>query len=197
LPVAGTRPFFVGSGMHIRIDSNGNPFLIQGKDEGFVDLTFRIIDLDITGPHYRFHLSASHNKQNVGMNVVMVKGIQSGLDSNMHIVKEHVYRPGVRFLRSGLESDRLVPAIAELYGLVAPRSMVAEETFTAIALHQGHIDMETQPVKLKLFGRDGEPFDQQAYNESFFNVDLTNGFVFWNEKDPGYRKPLLRALGAD
>ena len=56
--------------------------------------------------------------------------------------------------------------------------------------------MRMTSVKLKIFGKDGEPFDEAAYYESFFNVDLPNRFVFWNEKDPEYRKPLLRALSA-
>src|SRR5262245_702794 len=131
------------------------------------------------------------------MGVVLVKGIKSGFNSKMNLVKEHVYRMGVRFLRSGTESDRLISAISKLYGSKAsPKRMVDEETFTAIALHQGDLDMKRDPVKLKLFGKDCEPFDQDAYYESFFNLDLANGFVYWNEKDPEYRKPLLRALTA-
>ena len=75
--------------------------------------------------------------------------------------------------------------------------MVDEETFTAIALHQGRIDMDNEPIKLKIFGKDGEPFDEDAYYESFFNVDLPNGLANWNEKDPDYRVPLLQALSSD
>lgn len=74
------------------------------------------------------------------------------------------------------------------------RQMKLEETFTAIALHQGSIDMEREPVKIKIFGHDGEPIDEDVYNESFFNLDLKGGFVFWNEKDPGYRETLIRGL---
>ncbi len=115
----------------------------------------------------------------------------------MGLVKESVYRRGVRFLRSGTESDRLISAISELYGSrELPRKMVDEETFTAIALHQGQLDMENEPVRLKIFGKDGEPFDENAYYESFFNVDIPNGFVNWNEKDPDYRKALLEALSS-
>lgn len=72
--------------------------------------------------------------------------------------------------------------------------MRLEETFTAIALHQEPLEMEQQLVKIKIFGRDGDPFDEQAYYESFFNLDLKEGFVFWNEKDPDYRKPLIQGL---
>jgi hypothetical protein len=183
--------------MDIQIARDGNPILDQHSEEGFVDLTFRVSALSDDGEYYRFHLTASHEKRVVGIDVVLVKGIQAGFNGRMNLVKKHVYRQGVCFLRSGPESDRLVSAIGELYGAKSsPKRMVNQETFTAIALHQGRLDMESEPVKLKIFGKDGEPFDQDAYYESFFNVDLPNGLVFWNEKDPDYRKPLLRALSA-
>ncbi len=184
--------------MEISIDSQGNPILDQFSEEGFVDLTFRLTDLTDDGQHYRFHLAASYLDQLVGMNVVVVKGIQGGFDARMELVKDNVYQQGVRFLRSGPESDRLISAISELYGSDKPtKGMIEEETFTAIALHQGACDMDSEPVKLKIFGRDGEPFDEEEYYESFFNLDLPSGFVFWNEKDPDYRNALLQALSVD
>jgi hypothetical protein len=183
--------------MDIVTDNEGNPILDQLGEEGFVDLTFRVSDLSDDGQHYRFHLTASYKKRTVGMNVVLVKNIQGGFDAKMELVRKHVYRLGVRFRRSGAESDRLILAISDLYGISSSvKKMVNEETFTAIALHQGELDMESEPVKLKIFGQDGEPFDEDAYYESFFNVDLPNGFVFWNEKDLEYRRALLRALTA-
>jgi hypothetical protein len=129
------------------------------------------------------------------MGVVIVKNIQGGFDSEMNLKKANVYRRGVVFYRTGPESDRLITALATLYGKEKRvRRMTAEETFTAIALHQGALLMEREPVKIKIFGRDGEPFNQDAYYESFFNLDLKNRLVFWNEKDQEYREPLIRAL---
>ena len=72
--------------------------------------------------------------------------------------------------------------------------MVETETFTAIALHAGPIDMTKEAIKLKLFGRDAATDSEDDYYESFFNLDLKNKLVFWNEKDQDYRKPLLRGL---
>lgn len=72
--------------------------------------------------------------------------------------------------------------------------MVQSESYTAIALHRGPIDMTKQPVKLKLFGRDGPTDSEDDYYESFFNLLLEDGFVFWNEKDQEYRAPLLNGL---
>ena len=115
----------------------------------------------------------------------------------MDLIKDHVYRMGVRFLRSGIESDRLISTIGKLYDADdTPKKMVSEESFTAIALHQGELDFENECVMLKLFGKDGEPFNEGAYYESFFNIDLPNRIVYWNEKDSDYRQPLLAALAA-
>lgn len=183
--------------MEIATDQFGNPILEQFSEEGFVDLTFRISELFDDGDSYHFHLIASYNQEIVGMSVSVKMNIQAGFDENMDLIKDHVYRPGVIFQSTGLESDRLITAISELYGQpAASLQMVDEETFTAIALHQGAIDMDCDPVKIKIFGRDGEPFDEDAYYESFFNLDLYKGYVYWNEKDPDYRQQLLQGLTA-
>ena len=116
----------------------------------------------------------------------------------MNLVKEHVYRLGACFTRSGEDSDRLISVIASLYkSKCRPQRMIDKETFTVIALHQGELDMGSQCIKLKLFGRDGEPFEEESYYESFFNIDLANKVVFWNEKDLDYREPLIRGLVAE
>lgn len=160
-------------------------------------MTFRIDDLADDGRHYRFRLLASHERKTVGMDAAIVKGIGSGFDSKMHLVGKHIYREGLKLMRCGPESDRLVAALAELYkSRRRPKRMVEEEPFTAIALHQGKLDWDRDAVKPKIFGKDAEPVDEKVYYESFFNVDFANGFVFWNEKDPDYRKPLLKALSA-
>jgi hypothetical protein len=176
-------------------DSYGNPVLDQYSEEGFIDCVLRIINRSETPDHYRLRLQATYADQVVGMNVVIVKNIQGGFDSEMNLKKANVYQRGVVFYRTGPESDRLLGALAALYGQEKQvLRMTAEESFTAIALHQGALDMEREPVKVKIFGRDGEPFDQDAYYESYFNLDLKHGLVFWNEKDQEYRKPLIRAL---
>jgi hypothetical protein len=184
--------------MNLQLGTDGNPVIDQLSEEGFVDLTLQIHQLVDDGTHYRFHLAASHNNSEVGLDVILVKGIKSGFDANMELIKSRVYRQGVRFIRSGIESDRLISAIGIMYGAdPLPEKMAPQESFTAIALHQGDLDFENEYVKLKLFGKDNDPIDEEAYYESFFNVDLANRMVYWNEKDPDYRQPLIRALAAE
>lgn len=176
-------------------DSNGLPILEQFGEEGFVDCVLRIVSLTEIQSHYVMTLRASHQGEPVGLEVKVVKGIQSGLDADAKLIQQHVYRKGVVFRSIGKESDRLLRLLAALYGLEDLEGrMVQSESFTAIALHQGDIDLRSQPVKLKLFGRDEDPASTEVYNESYFNLDLVGGHVYWNEKDQEYRRPLIRAL---
>lgn len=188
-------PVFAFAATTMKTDHDGFPILNQYSEEGFVDCVLQISDLTETSTLYRFHLAATSNGELVGINVDVVKNIHGGFDSGMNLDKSYVYKRGVTFMRSGPESDRLISTLAGLYGDVRPDlKMIELETFTAIALHQGALDMLEIPIKLKLFGRDSEPFDDDAYYESFFNLDLKNRVVYWNEKDPDYRVPLIRGL---
>lgn len=183
--------------MQLQVDQDGLPLLEQFSEEGFIDCVFAIQKLRRYASHYRFHMAASFKGEPVGVDVRVVQGIKAGLDGNMELIQAHVYYDGVQFLRSGPESDKLIVAIAGLYKLEsAPDRMTCAETFTAIALHQDEIDMDSQAVKIKIFGNDRE-LERVDYYETFFNLDLQNGFVFWNEKDQQYREPLVRSLSAD
>lgn len=179
------------------LDDKGLPVLDQFSEEGFVDCIFRIDGLKTDKDFYYFNLLASYKDKKVGVAVKLVKYVGPGFDGDMKLIKDHVYDCGVCFRSLGQVSDDLITALAELYGQGAGAlRMVPEETFTMIALQQGDTDLERHSVKMKLFGRDSDPFIEDDYYESFFNVDISDGFVSWNEKDPDYRAPLIRALSA-
>lgn len=181
--------------MQLQVDRTGLPLLGQFSEEGFVDCVFAIRNLQSDARFYHFHMAASFEDEVVGVDVRVIRGIKAGFDADMALNKAHVYYDGVLFSRSGHESDRLVAALARMYGLTpAGDQMKDVESFTAIALHQGEIDMAVQAVKIKIFGNDAESDDENDYYESFFNLDLPNRLVFWNEKDQDYREPLIRSL---
>jgi hypothetical protein len=178
-------------------DHAGNPILEQYSEEGFIDCVLKITDLSKSKDFFSFHLSASSDGQALGFDVAVRTDIRHGLDADVKIIREHVSYHGVQFFRSGPASDALIQRLAKLYGLSLPNlTMVSKETYTAIALHKHPFDLHTDPVRLKIFGKDGEPVDEESYNESFFNLDLSQGLVFWNEKDPDYRNALIRGLSA-
>ena len=176
-------------------DTNGLPILDQYSEEGFVDCVFKISELKHDCGLLRFHISASYEGVEVGLDVALMADIRAGFDDEMELNSDHVYAHGVTMSRSGSESDQFLDIISRLYGHdLPPRRMVDEESYTAIALHQGDIDLISDPIKLKLFGQDSEPFNEDLYNESFFNVDLTAGYVYWNEKDSDYRSGFIDSL---
>ena len=180
----------------LRVAENGDPILDQFGEEGFVDCTLRISNLVSSVHEHRFHLAASFHSETVGLDVVILRGIRGALNPEMtELIPNHVYYDGVKFIRSGSESDRLIMVLAELYGLPREqRQMVDRFSFTAIALHQDDVDMEVEPISIKLFGNDGEDMSEEVYFESFFKLDLPSKLVYWNEKDPEYREALISAL---
>jgi hypothetical protein len=183
--------------MELRINRNGFPILDQFSEEEFIDCVLKITDLEEREGSYIFNLRASYNETDLGFRVEVVKGIRGGFDSDMSLIQDHVYKKGVKFFRTGPESDALLRVLADLYGFgEVSLQMASEETFTGIALHQGEIDMVSEPIKIKIFGKDQDEDLEENYYESFFNLDLKNGFVFWNEKDQEYREPLIRGLSA-
>ena len=181
--------------MKVKLDKEGNPLLEQFSEDGFIDCIFLIRNLIEKENSYLFNIVASYKGQEIGMKVEIIKGINSGFDENMNLIQDRVYKQGVSFFRTGTESDLLISVLATLYGFeVKNRLMVDKESFTAIALHQGEIDIRNDHIKLKLFGKDQETNDEEEYNESFFNIDLSNDLVFLNEKDTDYRKAIIEGL---
>lgn len=179
------------------LDDQGLPILDQFSEEGFVDCIFKIGNLKKDHDFYYFDIFASHNARKVGFSVKLANNVGPGFDADMNLIKNHVYHQGVSFRSLGQASDDLITALAELYGQDSGTlRMAPEETFTTITLQQQDTDLESDAIKMKLFGRDSDPFVEDDYYESFFNVDLPNGFVSWNEKDPDYRDALIRALSA-
>jgi hypothetical protein len=179
-----------------QLSEEGLPILDQFTEGPVVDCFFEIVERVESADHFELQLRASYKGSPVGMNVWVRRGIQGVLDADKKTIAEHVYRPGVQFSRTGPESDRLISAVAELYGLPAtPLRMVPTIAFTAIAVHRaGQVDMEKDPTKLKLFAHDGPQEPPGRYFESFFELDLTNGFAYWTEKDPAFRGSLLKGL---
>jgi hypothetical protein len=179
-----------------KLSEEGLPILDQFCEGPLVDCFFEIVERLESAEHFELLLRASYKGSPVGMKVWVRRGIQGVLDADKKTIPEHIYRQGVRFSRSGPESDRLIAAVAELYGLPAlPLPMVPTVAFTAIAVHRaGQVDMEKDPIKLKLFGHDGPEEPPERYFESFLELDLTNGFAYWTERDGAYRTALLKGL---
>lgn len=94
----------------------------------------------------------------------------------------------------GVESDSLLKALDQLFETnQAPSQMKNETRFRALSLEGDPRDLEKGTVKLKLF------FESRAQDRSaevFTNIDFKLKRVYVTEKDPEYRRALVRALQA-
>ncbi len=184
--------------MTIEVCKNGLPILDQFSEEGFIDCVFKIADLIDANQFFKLKLQASYEEQDLEIEVEVLKDIKGGFDSEMALIREHVYRNCIKFSRVGSKSDALINILARLYSIdETDLRMVSQETFTGIALHQGDIDIAEERVKIKIFGKDQSENLEEDYYESFFNIDLKAGFVFWNEKDQDYRRQLIKGLSVE
>ncbi|EJP04349.1 hypothetical protein J9305_13330 [Leptospira interrogans] len=134
------------------------PDLLSNREEDeFVDLTFKIENLKEGSDNFNFNLKAKFKDDIVGFKVMMTKNIDRGFDSNMELIKQNVCYEGVKFIRTGKESDLLVSHLNDLYGFASEKlNMTDLETFTAIALTNEPFNLIEDIVKIKLFGKDQE-----------------------------------------
>jgi hypothetical protein len=168
----------------------------NGKKEDFLSFPFQIHDLQITEDQYQFLMLADDHGVRVGCRVTVAKTMQAGFDEQSNFIFGHVYKNGISFSRSGPESDQWVASIAKQCSFEpVPNAMVERETFSAILLQNGEIDMAKEPVRFKLFGKDGKGELAGASYESILVLDIPQGLVTWSEKHPAYRKALVSALG--
>lgn len=70
--------------------------------------------------------------------------------------------------------------------------MKNEKYFTAFVLMQEKESLNAGVARLKLLGPGH--YESTEYNESFLNIDIAQGLVFWNEKDIAYRRSLIYEL---
>ncbi|NER60411.1 hypothetical protein G3435_11295 [Pseudomonas sp. MAFF212428] len=182
----------------MELDGNGLPCLGQFCEEGFVDCVFKVQNLEHHGGHYHFDLRGSFAGQPVGLKVRLISEVGPGFDADMQLIHAHVYRAGVVLSSLGAQTEGFTRALASLYEmpLNAALAPTACEALSVVALQQEAVGLADGPIRLKLFGQDEHAADAERYYESFFNVDLRAGFVYWNEKDTAYRAPMLRALAA-
>ena len=102
------------------------------------------------------------------------------------------FSKGLRSL--GVQSDRLLVVIDELYGTAQhPRRMRPQTDFTGISLEGDPRHLNAGATKIKLFF---ESEDEKRYAELYLNIDLGAAKLELAEKDPDYRAPIVRALSA-
>jgi hypothetical protein len=163
----------------------------KSEDGGFVDAEFRAQNIK-TRPDGSLLVSAiSHaDSDEVGFEVLVPP---RWVEWKPKDYPEVMYRSVVVIKSSGKKTEAFVRALAKAYGLQAPKFEFRAIALTAISLAGDPRKVDSMPVKLKLFcesERAGE------YAEIYLNFDLSHHIVQLHEKDPEYRRAVLRLLSA-
>ncbi len=172
----------------------GPPEITAETEEGFVDLLFYIAEhQSLADGSHSLVAAGRHKGRAVGFQVVVGTTWTKGKPDKDVPVD---IRPGAVLYRSiGAESDAFLQVLDDLYGTkVHPKAMVGERRFAAISLSGDPKNLAAGPVKIKLFY---EPGPDDRYAEFFTNIDLARRRLEFREKDPEYRKPVVRALQRD
>lgn len=96
------------------------------------------------------------------------------------------------FERTGPESDRFLKCISDRYGLPAPGPMLKRLTAEVVGLDSDPSRAGSSGAHMKFFLHTD---NQERYAEVFVNVNVEESMLEFHEKDPDYRRPLVRALG--
>ena len=144
------------------------------------DVDLRIVSMTCPTQHQcRVRARGAHRGNTVGLEVVV-----GALDGE---------RKGVAFRSTGEESNRFIRALADLYKVRAPVSVMKAQIFADAAVLRGDLTaMQAERIDIKIFfSADGPESD---YAELYVNIDPMNHVLEMHEKDPEYRANVIKAL---
>lgn len=163
--------------------------LTVDSEPGFSDFTFAV-SIATSGPVRRYLGTAQHGGVDVALSAELHgPWIPGQLSDDVNMV---VYRGRVDLIRTDERSDELVRVMDGLYGTqLGVSKMTNRIACAAIALAGDPEHPEQGLVKLKLFhGVE----NSEEYAEAYFNLDLGGLKMQLREKDPEYRRALVRAM---
>ena len=169
------------------------PEITAEETEGFHDLVFYVEEYRrLPDGSQSLHGTGTHKGRRLGFEVVLGPHWEAGSLKNVPV---ETYRGTVTYRSTGAESDAWVEALDGIYGTkMSPKAMAREVRFAGMSLGGDPRDLLTHgPVRIKLFF---DPGGEDAYAELYTNIDLLGRRLEVNEKDEGYRAPLVRALEA-
>jgi hypothetical protein len=167
------------------------PEVTSESEEDFHDLVFYIKDYKKLADGTQIVRALGiHNGQQIGLDVVLGVNWKTGsLGKGVPLV---TYQGIVTYRSIGAETDSFLKVVDELYGTkLNPKMMKGEIAFTGITLGGDPRDIAREPVQIKLFYESG---GDEAYAELYTNIEIAKHKLEIKEKDPDYRKLIVRAL---
>lgn len=156
---------------------------------GFINLTLNITDKKETDSTFIYTAKGLFKSDTVGIQVSLKKNIKAGIVNGE--MKNIFVRNGISLKSIGVKSDRLLSSMIELYGIDSINSKMRNDlmVLTCANLNQQDLNYNSGEFKFKVFME-----TDQDVPELFVDFDFSNGLVYLNEKDVGYRQGVLSYL---
>ena len=162
-------------------------------EEGWIDIFLNIVDTIDSNESVVLTCKGLYKGDIVGLRIDVRKGMEAGLLPTDEINQNAFYRDGIRFYSIGLESDKLIKAISELYQFPTDKpflgQIVGAMTFS---LNSSAVDLtKRQKYNFKMFFHEDS---EDLYSEMFCNIDLEKNLVELHEKDSEYRENIIKTF---
>lgn len=167
----------------------------RSSDDGWIDVDLTITSVVDEGDYIGVVGMGLFEGSEVGLKVSFLKGMKPGFPNAQPDRSAFAHR-GIVYSSIGKASDRLLHAVATLYGVSEPAGGFASSVeATAIALEQFPLVLNERPANFKVFFGDGVGHENE-YAELYTNVDIPAKRLELHEKDAEYRANVVRALSA-
>jgi len=171
--------------------SSNLPDISEHSEADWHDLDFTITDyVRETDSSQVFTISGTHNRKIVSIRAILSPAWQfRPKDAQLPL---DTYKGIVTFESVGPESDALLLAFSELYGIKASSPTCTKRVqFTGITLAGNPNHALDGELKIKIFY---EPDDEKKYAEAYFNILYSTKLAQFHEKDPEYRANIVYAF---
>lgn len=172
--------------------------VIIDQSEGFADLVFPVAKQRCgSRGDCVVDVAAIYDNQPIGFRLVFASNMKENRFENLNGTGGLFAKTnGIELQLNGQPGQNFVRFLSSAYGIPSESiSLPASVSFTAVPLEGDPQQIAGAPLKFKVFHRDDEP-EGADYFELHIDPDLPHGIIHFNEKDPDYRKPILRSLGA-
>lgn len=162
-------------------------------EEGWNDIFLKITSEKITKTTHIYIAKGLYKGKTVGLQIEINSKISVGIVNGQIDNKNGFVTKGIQLKSIGLESDEFVKALAELYKQPTAKGFTKEIiSATAFSLNEKPADLDKQDsYKFKLFFAEN---DEKLYSELYLNINTKIGEIELNEKDEGYREPIIKLL---
>ncbi len=160
-------------------------------EEGWNDIFLKIIEDIKTDTSHIYIAKGRYKNKTVGLQIEVSSKIGAGIIDGKPDGKAGFVANAVQLKSIGQESDEFVIALAELYKQPTNKGFTKHTiSAKAFSLNEKSVNLDKRDYyKLKLFLSED---DEKLYSEIFLNINTDKQEIEINEKDEGYREPIIK-----